>query len=364
VPARGRPPPEAMNAPPARRAVILHGELAADAAADDRDVLEQAAAVAHALERLGYRCQTLPLGLDMQRAAGQLALLAPEVVVNLVEGIGGDGRLIHLGPSLLDTLGLAYTGCCTEAMFATSNKLMAKRLLAAADLPTPRWLEARDRFRAPPREADARHIVKSVWEHASIGIDGSSIVAGRDVAATAARRTAELGGEWFAERYVDGREFNLSVLAGPAGPQVLPPAEIDFVGYGAERARIVDWRAKWDPQSYEFSHTPRRFAFPAADAGLLAELQRLALDCWRLFRLNGYARVDFRVDGAGRPWVLEVNANPCLSPDAGFQAAAAEAGLDFVAVMQRILADRVQPRAPRRTAPAPDAPAGAPVPVA
>ena len=65
----------------------------------------------------------------------------------------------------------------------------------------------------------------------------------------------------------------------------------------------------------------------------------MALRCWRLFKLSGYARVDFRVDSGNRPWVLEINANPCLSPDSGFFAAAARAGLSFREVVKRIVDD-------------------------
>jgi D-alanine-D-alanine ligase len=85
---------------------------------------------------------------------------------------------------------------------------------------------------------------------------------------------------------------------------------------------------------------------------LLERLRAVALDCARVFDLHGYARVDVRVDEAGTPWVLEVNVNPCLSPDAGFAAAAAAAGLDAPAVLQRIIADLVGAAgaAPRRSA--------------
>jgi D-alanine-D-alanine ligase len=69
----------------------------------------------------------------------------------------------------------------------------------------------------------------------------------------------------------------------------------------------------------------------------LGRLRELARQCWQLFALRGYARVDFRVDPQGRPWVLEVNTNPCLSPDAGFLAAAAQAGLSPMDVIRRIV---------------------------
>ena len=121
------------------------------------------------------------------------------------------------------------------------------------------------------------------------------------------------------------------------GPELLPPAEIRFDAYPPGKVRVVGYRSKWEEGTFEFANTPRTFEFPAQDAPLLANLKELALRCWKLFDLRGYARVDFRVDGEGRPWILEVNANPCLSPDAGFSAATLRAGLTFPDVLCRIL---------------------------
>jgi D-alanine-D-alanine ligase len=150
---------------------------------------------------------------------------------------------------------------------------------------------------------------------------------------------AHLGGEGFAEVYIEGREFNLSLLAGPRGPEILPPAEVCFDTYPQEKLRIVDYRAKWEEGSFEYQHTPRRFDFPRTDDVLLQRLKTLAKACWKLFGLRGYARVDFRVGRAQTPWILEVNANPCLSPDAGFIAAATQAGLTLHQVIERIMQD-------------------------
>jgi len=180
-----------------------------------------------------------------------------------------------------------------------------------------------------------------VFEDASIGIDDSAVVevaAPGRLPALLAERAARTGGELFAERYVEGRELNLSLLAKDDGVELLPAAEIAFEGFPAGKPRIVGYATKWDEASFEFSHTPRRFGFPAADAALLAELERLARRVWSLFGLSGYARVDFRVDERGRPWILEANANPCLAEDAGFAAAAARANLSLEAVLARILA--------------------------
>ena len=88
---------------------------------------------------------------------------------------------------------------------------------------------------------------------------------------------------------------------------------------------------------------PRGVSTSQEDEGLLKKLVALSRECWRLFGLAGYARVDFRVDAAGRAWVLEINTNPCLALDAGFMAAADRAGLTLEQVVERIVAEAAHP---------------------
>ena len=114
--------------------------------------------------------------------------------------------------------------------------------------------------------------------------------------------------------------------------------EIQFVNFPADKPRIVGYAAKWAENSFESRHTVRRFIDPQQEASLCEQLGQVALRCWDIFQLRGYARVDFRVDADGQPWVLEVNANPCISPDAGFAAAAAEEDISYSEAIQRIVA--------------------------
>ena len=169
------------------------------------------------------------------------------------------------------------------------------------------------------------------------GIDAGSIVDGARCAAEITSRTARFGGEWFAEGFVDGREFNIAVLETASGPRVLPIAEMCFVDFPADMPRIVDYAAKWDESSFAYRNTRRSFDLAAADSALLGHLQAVALRCWEVFGLAGYARVDVRVDTLGLPWVLELNANPCLAPDAGFAAAATRAGMSYATLVGAVL---------------------------
>jgi D-alanine-D-alanine ligase len=219
--------------------------------------------------------------------------------------------------------------------------------MAAADIPTPPWIGpypetyprlSNDGLSGFDSE-EAAWIVKSLWEHASVGLHANRIIKKADpqeIRAKLKTSAKELGGACFAEMFIDGREFNMAILEGPKGPFVLPAAEIYFDGY-EQQPKIVCYRAKWEEESWEYSHTVRKFDIPGKDDALVKRLSSLSLDCWKLFGLSGYARVDFRVDHEGNPWILEVNANPCLSPDAGFAAAAEHVGIPYSQMVQWIL---------------------------
>jgi D-alanine-D-alanine ligase len=324
------------------RVVILYDRIAEEEGnPDQRDVLDQAEAVGEALADLGHEPVTLTFSLDAKAFAESVNRIQPDLVFNLVESVEGHGRLIYMAAAVLDFLRVPYTGAPTDAIFLTTNKLLTKRVLEASGIPTPPYFRYQDLLTAEG-PFDQPYIVKSVWEHASVGLDEDSVVFAADpgeLLAQMERRKEKLGGECFAEEYVEGREFNLSILASGAGPEILPLAEMKFVNYPPGKWRVVGYRAKWDESSPEYRNTVRSFRFSPDDEPLLAELREIARKCWSLFGLRGYGRVDFRVDRFNRPSVLEINANPCLSLDAGFFAAATQAGLSYREMVRRIILD-------------------------
>jgi D-alanine-D-alanine ligase len=300
---------------------------------DDLDVLDEVQLVKGAIRDLGYESHEVPVTLDLHHMLIALRKLDPVVVFNLVESIEGRDSLIHLVPSVLDASGIRYTGCPTESIHLTTNKLTAKNVYSLMGIPTPQWIVC-DLKPVDTLPFDPPYIVKSVWEHASKNLDDGSVFHDRKLLLDALR---DAGGEVFVEAFVDGREFNLTMLGGKDGPEVLPPQEILFVDFPCEKPKIVGYRAKWETDSFEYKNTQRTFSFTPEDAVLISEMKTISLECWRSLGLRGYARCDFRVDKENRPWLLEVNTNPCISPDSGFIAAAKEAGLGSIDVIRRIV---------------------------
>lgn len=326
-----------------KKVIILHSDIAPDAGEDELDCLRQADTIAGALRTLGYEPVLMPFTLDLGKNIEALRLANPYVVFNLVETIGGRGSLIHIAPALLDFLQIPYTGCHTDAMFITSNKPMAKKFLHNAGIATPAWI-TEDGAQSGAAATDT-FIVKASWEDASVGLDEDSIIKTPDkteILTAINNRMKKLNCPCFAEAYIDGREFNIAQLATPSGVQLLPPAEMLFLDYPPDKLKLLDYRAKWVENSFEYENTRRTLDIPAEDAPLIAGLQDIARRCWQLFGLRGYARVDFRVDKKGNPFVLEINANPCLSLEAGFSAALERASLKYYEAIGYLINDALK----------------------
>jgi D-alanine-D-alanine ligase len=308
---------------------VLHA--ATHSRPDETDTIVTAEAVAAALARLGYSTEIVTQAPDL-RGIDFLPARRPLVVFNLADAVGGNCRLAPMVPARLDALKLPYTGAGTSAWLDTLSKIGTKLKLEHAGLPTPVWSED-----GKGLDARARYIVKPVWEHGSLGIDSASVVRGVDAAQVIVERTLRWNTEHFAEAYIEGREFAAAMMEGPQDVEVLPLRETLFLGFDDGRPLITDYDAKWTPGSQPYQGTPCRFGIEREEPELGAELTRLALACWDLFRLDGYARIDFRVDRQGAPFILEVNMNPCLGTDAGFAASAAEAGLSYDVLIGRIV---------------------------
>lgn len=323
---------------------FLYNLAAEDPAHFCEDDHPERSPVVASLQRLGHEVAAIPVTLDLASVRRHIEHINPEVAFNRVESLGGSDAMAASVAMLLDSMGVPYTGCHTESLVAATSKVSVKKRLLSARLPTPEWIDgdfglSGAEYGVPGSDLNrSRFILKSIYEHASFDLDDASVVGPVDhseIAELLLKRTAMTGKPFFAERFVEGREFNLSLLA--PEPVVLPPAEIDFSAFPKDKPRIVGFGAKWAHGSFEFENTPRRFDLPPADAPLLRELTELAIRCWTLFELRGYARVDFRIDQTGQPWILEINTNPCIAPTSGFAAALEQAGMSYDQGIQRIV---------------------------
>jgi len=300
-----------------------------------RDILDQVGAVEGSLARLGMPSIRIPFTRDLPSFVDKIVQARIQCAFNLCESVDENPRLVGHPAAVMDMLGVSYTGSTPLALAITTDKLFTKRLLEAQGIPTPKF-EAYDNTLLPKlKELRFPLIVKPRFEDASIGIDQESVIAGERELREKLPEFGHRFGPLILEEYILGREFNVSLFGYPS-PRVMPIAEISFDSFPEELYPIVGYRAKWDKGSFEYHNTPR--VFPGNLPHMLKRrIHRIAMGCFHYLMLRDYGRVDFRVDSSGIAYVLEVNANPCISPDAGFPAALAQAGIDCDGFVRQLL---------------------------
>lgn len=322
------------------KVAIIYNKIPPNATLDEIDVVHEADVVINALKQLGHTYTIIEADLNIEQLKQDILREKPDIIFNIVEALGGSGRFCHCATALYDFLKIPYTGARNDAMYLTVNKLMEKEFFRINNISTPRWY-SRKMLDTKPFTA-GKYIVKPVWEHASLFMNEKSIIdcqTSEQLKRALDERLSYNLGEFYAEEYIDGREFNLALVYSELGPQVLPFAEIDFMDYPESKPKIVDYNAKWVDGTFEYLHTQRKYKFSEQDHTLLTELERIAKECWVALDIHGYCRVDFRVDKNNNIFVLEVNSNPCISLDGGFMVAAQQANLTPTEIIERILKD-------------------------
>lgn len=317
-----------------RKVLILHNAVL-NGTPDEVDVLVQRDLVRTALQNMQLEVSCLALGEDIRRDMTRIETERPDLVFNLVEAIWGKGELIYLAPAILNALKIPFTGVPLEAMFITTNKVLAKKIMRENGLPTADFFSVSALEDLDPRKT---YIAKPIWEEASVGISEDRIFSLSEIEKT--EKVMRLpDNHYFTEEFIEGREFNVSLLADERGVEVLPAAEMIFSDYFSNRPKIVGYKAKWDAESEEYKQTNRAFGTLEQEPALREQILGICRQTWQVFRLKGYARVDLRVDGNNKAYILEINGNPCIAPDSGFVAAAQQAGYSIETMISRIMKD-------------------------
>jgi D-alanine-D-alanine ligase len=293
-----------------RVAVVMGGPSA------EREVsIESGQAVMRALATLGHDAQSLDFD---GRFVDALREIAPDVVFNALHGTGGEDGTIQ---GILEWLGIPYTGSDVTSCALAMDKHLTKKLLSAEGLPTPAW----DTFDLAggtlpmlPGSLNLPIVVKPRSSGSSAGV---SIVRTHEEWTKAMINVAPRTTQILAEEFIPGREFSSGVLGEEALPLVEIIAGDEFYSYDA----------KYKPGG-------SRHLTPAPiDGDLTARLQMLALSVHRLLGLRDYSRTDFIVTKEGRPYILEINALPGLTPLSLLPDEARAAGISFEALIERLI---------------------------
>jgi len=291
--------------------------------------------VAEALRALKHTPSILGVHGDVRKLVNGLSRRKPDLVFNLMEMFGQNIRGDVAVAGLLDLLGLSYTGGGPGELSLRQDKGLAKRALAFEKILYPDFavfskddLETGGNLHMPL-------FVKPLRADASIGIGTDAIV--HDALSLMKRVTAihkKFNDTALAEEYIEGREFYVGVL-GNREPVAFPAMEMDFSGLPAGAPRVLDSKAKWKKDSAEFKGT-RSIVADIPDE-LRARLQKVLVEAYRALRVRDYGRVDLRYTDTGEIYVIEVNASCYLEKSGEFAVAAERAGIDYVALIGRIV---------------------------
>jgi D-alanine-D-alanine ligase len=307
---------------------------------DVTSVRDSAKAITRALAESGHTVELSGVhGVEVYTVLAQIRAQKYDLLFNLCESMDNNSLNEPTFAGLLDLFGIRYTGADLLALASCLHKQRTKDILLAHGVPTPpyRYLLDEAALADPALDAlDYPWFVKLAHEDASLGITEANLA--RDAGALRTR-SLELMREYkqavIAERYVEGREINVTVMGNGSEARTLPLHEIDFAAMPADRPHIVSYAAKWEEGHVDYAGTkpvPLRDATPA----MIAAVEQVALDAYRAVELRDYGRVDLRVDADGQPWVIDVNPNPDISPDAGVTRAAAAAGMTYPQMVAEI----------------------------
>lgn len=269
----------------------------------------------------------------------RLAATRPDIVFNIAEGLHGPNREAHV-PAICEFLDVPYTASDPLTLALAHHKARAKEVFVAHDVPTPAWCVARDG--EPDRlPGTGPWIVKPVHEGSSMGIAEASVC---DAPAAVAARVREIADRYaqpaLVEAFLPGREFTVAILGNGAEAHTLPLVEIALTALPAGAVPVYGYEAKW---LWDLPERPLDiFACPAPVAAATARaIEAVALRAYHALGCRDWARVDVRLDGDGRPHVLEINPLPGILPDprqnSCFPKAARTAGIDYDTLILTVL---------------------------
>jgi D-alanine-D-alanine ligase len=322
-----------------KTALILYNRISANPKEDELDVLDQVKIVSDALIKLKFNVMEYQIDLNLDQAIKDIQQIHPDIIFNLVETLDNKGEFVYIPAAVLTYLDIPFTGNPLIPLFFAANKVLAKEQLTKLAIRTPAWftLDQLDKLKK-----DRKYILKPTWEEGSLGLDEDSVFNGSDE--NFIKNIATKNKHYFfVEEFIEGREFNVSIIGSKEGPVVLPIAEMTFLKYPEGKPRIMGYTAKWKEDSFEYSHTVRTFDLPATDSDLIDEIEKICKKCWNSLGFKGYVRIDFRMGADRIPMVIDLNLNPCISQSGGFIAATRKAGYKFVDVISQIVEEAMNP---------------------
>lgn len=311
---------------PTRRA------LSSPFVATDEDTKDSALEIAEALRSKNADVLLVPVSED---TINEISRVKADGIFTLIEWDGMDIPLFLKAINLIDQTGIPYTGSSLSVMTALADKVKMKEALDSSGISTPRWQLFRDG--TEPVRDDFRYpvIMKLALTHCSIGLTRSAVVDRPvDLASQVTKHIATHHQPVYVEEFIDGREFQVTIIEEKDGLRVLPPAEIVFKKGGKDS--FLTYESRWDEKHPDYNLSSVKLA--VVSPYLQKRLENVSLAAFRSLGFSDYARMDIRSRGE-EPFILEANTNPGLgdSDDYGMTISYKAVGMTFADFVWKIV---------------------------
>lgn len=321
---------------------IMHPELvppddAGKASAEERFVWKTEWDVIRTLRTLGHEVQPLGVQEELRPIRTAVDEFKPDIVFNLLEEFHGNVLFDQNVVSFLELLRCSYTGCNPRGMIISREKSLAKKLLFYHRIRIPAFhVFPYGRKAKRPRDLGFPLIVKSLTEHASLGISQNSLVhTDEELAERVAFVHRRIATDALVEQFIEGREIYVGVM-GNERLTAFPPRELVFENAKPDMPLIATEKAKHD-LAYQKRHGVEQKPAENLPPHVAATLAHLSKRIYRILGLSGYARLDYRLSPDGSLWFLEANPNPEIALGEEFASGALQAGVEYPELLQRIL---------------------------
>lgn len=305
-----------------------------EATNNDRSEVEY---LRNVIKELGYNVRVMGVRRFTAPTVQKIQDINPDCIFNLCEAFNEESIGESYIAGFFELLKIPYTGSPPLALALALNKKRTKQILKSAGIPVPFGIVV-DLEEVPNLdELTPPYIVKPIREDGSAGITSKSVTSdAEEVIKLVEKIHKEYEQAAIVEEYIEGRELTIPII-GEKHPRILAIGEMDFSSLPKKEPKIVTYQGKWD------ADMALDYKYPAQiDPTIQKRIERIAIKAFKEIGARDYARVDIRLAENRRPYVIEVNTNPLISPEAGFETAAEISGMKYKDVIREILEETLK----------------------
>ncbi|HYD83335.1 MAG TPA: ATP-grasp domain-containing protein [Opitutus sp.] len=294
------------------------------------------AGVLAALNELGYPNEHLAIFDDLDLLRQKLQTFSPDVIFNLADQFRNNRAFDQHIVSFLAMCGIPFTGCGSTGLTLCKHKGISKKILSYHRIHTPDFvIVPRGKRIVRPKRLKFPILVKPLKEEASYGISQASFVETDEQFRERVEFIhTKFDNDVIAEEYIEGRELYVSVI-GNHRLQVFPIRELVFREVPPDEPKIATYKAKWDEAYRQRWGLENRFA-EGLEPPLVRHIESVCKRIYHLLTIDGYARLDLRLNAKNELYFIEANPNPILAPDEDFAQSAMKTGLSYPQLIDRI----------------------------